>query len=46
MNKQHWNTVYLNGDVPDEEILTMIDHSYERVVKGLKKSEKEYLSSL
>lgn len=46
MNKQHWNTVYLNGDVPEEEILGMIDHSYDLVVKGLKRAEKEYLSSL
>ena len=46
MNKQHWNTVYLNGYVPEEEILGMIDHSYDLVVKGLKRAEKEYLSSL
>ncbi len=46
MNKQHWNTVYLDESVPDEEILKMVDHSYDLVVNGLKKSEREQLSSL
>ena len=31
MNKKHWNTVYLDGSVPDKEIFSWIDHSYERV---------------
>lgn len=29
MNKTHWNTVYLDGDIPDEEIKSMINMSYE-----------------
>jgi predicted DNA-binding protein (MmcQ/YjbR family) len=31
MNKTHWNTVYLDGSVPDKEIFSWIDHSYQRV---------------
>ena len=31
MNKKHWNTVLLDGSVPDKEILSWIDHSYEMV---------------
>ena len=31
MNKTHWNTVELGGDVPDEELCDMIRHSYELV---------------
>ena len=31
MNKKHWNTVILDGSVPDREIFSWIDHSYERV---------------
>ena len=31
MNKKHWNTVQLDGSVPDKEIFSWIDHSYERV---------------
>jgi predicted DNA-binding protein (MmcQ/YjbR family) len=41
MNKKHWNTVYLDGDVPEDDIKVMIDHSYELVFKGLKKKEKD-----
>ena len=29
MNKTHWNTVYLNGDVPEEELRRMIVNSYD-----------------
>ena len=29
MNKAHWNTVRIGGDVPDDELLSMIAHSYE-----------------
>ena len=32
MNKRHWNTVPLEGDAPDEEILFMLRHSYELVI--------------
>lgn len=28
MNKTHWNTILLNGSVPDSEIGTMIGESY------------------
>jgi len=27
MNKKHWNTVLLNGTVPDKEVFAWIDHS-------------------
>ncbi len=43
MNKRHWNTVILDGDVPRGEIERMIDNSYALVVKSLKKSEREAL---
>jgi predicted DNA-binding protein (MmcQ/YjbR family) len=31
MNKKHWNTVLLDGSVPDNEFYTWIDHSYDLV---------------
>lgn len=31
MNKKHWNTVFFNQDLSDEEIKKMIQHSYELV---------------
>ncbi|WP_152395159.1 MmcQ/YjbR family DNA-binding protein [Paenibacillus guangzhouensis] len=40
LNKKHWNTVTLDGDLTDEEIKMLIDHSYELVFKGLTKAEK------
>jgi predicted DNA-binding protein (MmcQ/YjbR family) len=31
MNKKHWNTVLLDGSIPDQEISSWIDHSYNLV---------------
>jgi predicted DNA-binding protein (MmcQ/YjbR family) len=31
MNKKHWNTIIIDGTVPDKEILSWIDHSYQLV---------------
>lgn len=33
MNKKHWNTVLIDGSVPDKEILTWIDHSYDLIIR-------------
>jgi len=43
MNKMHWNTIILNGSIPDGEIKRMIDRSYCLVVKKLKKGDRESL---
>jgi predicted DNA-binding protein (MmcQ/YjbR family) len=43
MNKRHWNTVILNGDVPTGEIERMMDRSYGLVVRSLKKTERDAL---
>jgi predicted DNA-binding protein (MmcQ/YjbR family) len=29
INKPHWNTIILDGSVPEKEIFWMIDHSYD-----------------
>ncbi len=44
MNKQHWNTISIQGSVPLELIKQMIDDSYMLVVKKLTKKEKAILS--
>jgi len=31
MNKEHWNTVTLNGDVPEDELKRMIERSYDLI---------------
>ncbi len=46
MSKRHWNTITLDGSIPDDEILEMIDDSYALVVKGLKKALREKLESM
>jgi predicted DNA-binding protein (MmcQ/YjbR family) len=38
MNKQHWNTVEIQGSIPEAELRKMIDHSYDLVVKTAAKS--------
>lgn len=40
MNKNHWNTVVLDGVIPSLEIRKMIDHSYELVVQSLPKAKR------
>jgi predicted DNA-binding protein (MmcQ/YjbR family) len=37
MNKKHWNTVVVDGVIPDGEMRAMIDHSYELVARILSK---------
>ena len=44
MSKKHWNTVELEGGIPERELKEMIDHSYELVVKSLPKKEQARLS--
>lgn len=34
LNKKHWNTIVCSGQLPEEEILGLIDHSYQLVKKG------------
>lgn len=43
MNKKHWNTVDFEGSLDGKTLREMIDHSYEMVVKSLKKADREAL---
>jgi len=36
-NKEHWNTIILDGSIPKSDIKKMIDESYERVSDSLSK---------
>jgi predicted DNA-binding protein (MmcQ/YjbR family) len=40
MNKKHWNSVSVKGDIPDQLILTLVDHSYELVFGSLSQKIK------
>ncbi|MBB2181894.1 methylated-DNA--[protein]-cysteine S-methyltransferase [Lachnospiraceae bacterium MD1] len=33
-NKRHWNTIILDGTIPDEDIKTMIEESYDLVTNS------------
>lgn len=44
MNKKHWNTITLDGTIADELLLALVDHSYDRVVAGLKRTERDALA--
>ncbi|RAL20256.1 MmcQ-like protein [Lujinxingia litoralis] len=46
MNKRHWNTIMLAGDVRPELMRELVEHSYDRVVAGLKKAEREHIARL
>ena len=46
MNKKHWNTVHLDGSVPDKLVFELIDHSYDLVVKSLTRKLKDELNLL
>lgn len=43
MNKTHWNTVYMDGNLTEKQLLEMIDHSYGLIVKSLPKKVQETL---
>ena len=46
MNKKHWNTIELDGVIPEREIKKMIDHSYDLVLRSLPKAKREKLGKL
>ncbi len=43
MNKKHWNTVMMDGSIPDKLIYEWIDESYRLVATGLPKKVQEEL---
>ncbi|MEI8201638.1 MAG: MmcQ/YjbR family DNA-binding protein [Bacteroidota bacterium] len=40
-NKKHWNGVLVDGSLSDQILCSFIDHSYDLVVSGLSKKDKE-----
>jgi predicted DNA-binding protein (MmcQ/YjbR family) len=46
MNKDHWNTVTIDGSIPEPELWGMIDDSYELVVKGLPRAARDELAQM
>ena len=40
MNKKHWNTVEIEGGIPEVKLRRMIDHSYDLVVQSLPRANR------
>jgi predicted DNA-binding protein (MmcQ/YjbR family) len=43
LNKRHWNTVVIDGSLPDETIGDMIEDSYDLVVSKLPRAQRRAL---
>lgn len=46
LNKEHWNTITLNGTVPPNLLKEMIDESYRLIVISLPKMKQEEFNNL
>ena len=46
MNKTHWNSVFTDGSVSDQMILSLTDDSYHEIVKSLPKKTQKALDLL
>jgi predicted DNA-binding protein (MmcQ/YjbR family) len=40
-NKKYWNMIILDGSISDKNLKHWIDHSYEMVLKGMTKKQRE-----
>jgi predicted DNA-binding protein (MmcQ/YjbR family) len=43
LNKEHWNTLLLDGSLPEALVFDLVEHSWERVAAGLPKSVRSGL---
>jgi predicted DNA-binding protein (MmcQ/YjbR family) len=43
MNKKHWNTVNIEGNLPDTLVMKLIDQSYDLVISSLPAKDKVLL---
>jgi predicted DNA-binding protein (MmcQ/YjbR family) len=43
LNKRHWNTITLDGGLPDQLVRDLIEDSYELVVSALPRRTREQL---
>lgn len=46
MSKIHWNTVHFEGNLSDEMLLELIDHSYDLIVSKLPKKVKKAMDEM
>lgn len=43
LNKRHWNTITLDGSLPDELVCDLLEDSYDLVVSALPRRVRERL---
>ena len=43
LNKEHWNTLALDGSLPEALVEDLVEHSFECVAAGLKRAERQAL---
>jgi len=43
LNKRHWNTVTLDGSVPDDMVRDMVEDSYDLIVAAMPRAVRERL---
>jgi len=46
MNKIHWNTIEVDGSIPDKMMYEFVDISYDLIVESLTKKKKEELKNM
>ena len=45
LNKEHWNSIDLSGDLADDLLRELIDQSYELIFKSLTKSKQKEIEN-
>ena len=45
LNKRHWNTITIDGSMPDRMISQMVEDSYDLVVARLTKAQRDQLTT-
>lgn len=43
LNKRHWNTVIIDGSLPDESISDMVEDAYDLIVSKLPRPQQQAL---
>jgi predicted DNA-binding protein (MmcQ/YjbR family) len=43
LNKRHWNTITLDGSLPDQLVRDLVQDSYDLIVSALPKRVREYI---
>lgn len=46
LNKKHWNTVNIDGTIPDNMIKNLIDDSYDLVTLSLSRKKQQEIKNL